>query len=133
MPSKYAITSKCVMMKKCIMTSHVHPSERGSVISDCLVLLFVAFFRFSMSIHLLFTIASLHLISLLYRLYLLLVMNQYIYILAGLPGFAQVSMKGVLVESVRNVEVISMTVKIMMPAKNLIPKLIIISKCYICH
>ena len=46
----------------------------------------------------------------------------YIYILAGLPGFAQVSMKGVLVESVRNVEVISMTVKNTMPATFLIPK-----------
>ena len=25
----------CVMMKTCIMTSYVHHSERGSVISDC--------------------------------------------------------------------------------------------------
>ena len=40
-------------------------------------------------------------------------------------------MKGVLVESVRNVEVISMTVKNTMPATFSIHKLIIISKCYL--
>ena len=28
----------CVTMKKCIMTSKVHHSERGSAISDCVVL-----------------------------------------------------------------------------------------------
>ena len=27
----------CTVMKTCIITSHVHHSERGSVISDCLV------------------------------------------------------------------------------------------------
>ena len=37
MATKYAMMYECVMMKKCVMTSKGHHSQRDSAISDCLV------------------------------------------------------------------------------------------------
>ena len=38
-PSKYAMMSKVCWMKTCVMSSHVHCYDRGSVISDRLVII----------------------------------------------------------------------------------------------